>query len=66
MPLMDGKELSKRIRNQSTKTKIAVMTGGETDLASELIQNGIADYFFPKPFDIKSICRVFVIEAQNV
>lgn len=66
MPAMDGEELSKRIRKQSPITKIAVMTGGKVDVASGLIQHGIVDYFFLKPFDIKSICRIFVTEALAV
>jgi len=66
MPEMNGVELSEHIRSQSPVTKIAVMTGGEIDAASKLIRNGTADYFFPKPFDIKSICRIFATDAQAV
>lgn len=66
MPKMDGKELSKRIRSRSPDTKIAVMTGGTIDVASELLQSGTADYFFSKPFDIANICRIFTAEAQIV
>lgn len=64
MPGINGKELSIRIRNQSQNTKIAVMTGGEIDVATELVQAGVADYFFPKPFDIKTVCRIFEAETQ--
>lgn len=64
MPGINGKELSIRIRNQSPHTKIAVMTGGEIDVAAELVQAGTADYFFPKPFDLKTICRIFEAETQ--
>ena len=64
MPKMDGKELTIRIRNQSQHTKIAVMTGGEIDVAAELVQAGTADYFFQKPFDIMTICRIFEAETQ--
>jgi DNA-binding response OmpR family regulator len=66
MPKMDGKELSKRIRNRAPDTKIAVMTGGKIDVASELLQSGTADYFFSKPFDITNVCRIFTAEAQVV
>jgi DNA-binding response OmpR family regulator len=65
MPGMNGTELSHRIRNQSTSTTIAVMSGGETNAASELLRDRVADYFFPKPFSIKTICEVFAAEAQD-
>jgi DNA-binding response OmpR family regulator len=64
MPGLNGKELSHRIRNQSSFTKIAVMTGGETDIANELLNNGIADYFFLKPFDIKNVCKMLTTEVR--
>lgn len=64
MPVMGGKELSIRIRNQSKTTRIAVMTGGKIDVAAGLVKKGIADYFFSKPFEIKRICKTFVSEAQ--
>jgi DNA-binding response OmpR family regulator len=63
MPGLNGKELSHRIRNQSSFTKIAVMTGGETDIANELLNNGIADYFFLKPF-IKNVCKMLTTEVR--
>ena len=66
MPGMNGEELSHRIRNQSSLTKIAVMTGGETDVATEFLQDKTVDYFFPKPFKIKNICRIIAAEAQIV
>lgn len=50
MPEIDGTELSHRIRNQSPCTKIAVMSGGDADVAIELVNNGTVDYFFTKPF----------------
>ena len=52
MPGLDGRELSYQIRNQSTYTKIAVMTGEESDVGTELLNDGTANYFFLKPFDI--------------
>lgn len=64
MPVMNGTELSHRIRSQSPSTTIAVMSGGETNAASELLRDRVADYFFPKPFSIKIICKVFAAEAQ--
>ena len=60
MPGLNGKELSRRIRNQSPRTKIAVMTGGEIDVAKELLQDGTVNYFFPKPFDLNNICKSFI------
>ena len=64
MPFLNGRELSHRIRNQSPHVKIAIMTGGANDVAAELLKDGTADYFFPKPFNIKSICKLLIAEAQ--
>jgi DNA-binding response OmpR family regulator len=62
MPGLDGKELSYRIRNQSPFTKIAVMTGEESDVGAEILNDGTVDYFFLKPFDIKNVCEIFMAE----
>ena len=62
MPGLDGRDLSYRIRKQSPITKIAVMTGEESDVGAELLNDGTADYFFLKPFDIKNVCEVFMAE----
>jgi DNA-binding response OmpR family regulator len=64
MPYLNGRELSHRIRNQSPHVKIAIMTGGENDVAAELLIDGTVDYFFPKPFNINSICKLLTAEAQ--
>lgn len=64
MPGLTGKELAHRIRKQSPGTKIVVMTGGETEVAAELMRNGTADYFFLKPFDIKSVCEMLAAETE--
>jgi DNA-binding response OmpR family regulator len=64
MPYLNGRELSHRIRNQSPHVKIAIMTGGENDVAAELLKDGTVDYFFPKPFNINSICKLLTAEAQ--
>jgi len=64
MPGMDGIELSKRIRNQSPDTKIALMTGGDADIAKELLNDGTANYLFMKPFSVSSVCRSLIPEAQ--
>jgi hypothetical protein len=39
------------------------MTGGETDVATELLNDKTADYFFLKPFDIKTVCNTITTEA---
>ena len=64
MPGLDGRELSYRIRNQSPFTKIAIMTGEENDVGTELLNDGTADYFFLKPFDIKNVCEIFISEGN--
>jgi len=64
MPGLDGIELSKRIRNQSPHTKIAVMTGGDADIAKKLLNDGTVNYHFRKPFDINYICKSLITKAQ--
>jgi len=64
MPGLNGRELSLRIRTQSPYVKIAIMTGGENDVAAELLIDKTVDYFFPKPFNIKRICQLLIAEAQ--
>ena len=65
MPGMDGKELSRRIRNISPSAKIALMTGGEIDEEiKELLSVGTVDYFFLKPFNIKNICKTLIADAK--
>jgi DNA-binding response OmpR family regulator len=64
MPGLDGRELSYQIRNQSPFTKIAIMTGEESDVGTELLNDGTADYFFLKPFDIKNVCEIFIAEGN--
>ena len=64
MPGLNGKELSRMIRNESPNTKITLMTGGDADDIKELLENGTADYFFLKPFDIKNVCEIFIAEGN--
>lgn len=64
MPGIDGIELSKRIRNQSPDTKIAVMTGGDADIAKELLNVGTANFLFMKPFNVSSVCKSLIPEAK--
>jgi DNA-binding response OmpR family regulator len=64
MPGLNGRELSRRIRTQSPYVKIAIMTGGDNNVAAELLKDGTVNYFFPKPFNIKSICKLLIAEAQ--
>lgn len=64
MPGLDGAELSCWIRDQSPHKKIAVMTGGDADVALQLLNKGIANYFFSKPFSLRFVCKSLLAEAQ--
>ena len=65
MPGLDGIELSSRIRNHSPHAIIAVMTGGDADIGRKLLNDGLADYYFTKPFAITSVCKTLLLEAQT-
>jgi two-component system response regulator VanR len=64
MPGLEGNELSYLIRNQSPGTIIAVMTGSEFDIASDLMKDGTVNFFFPKPFNFMDIHKSFMAEDQ--
>ena len=66
MPVLDGIELSRRIRNASPNTTIALMTGAEVDRARELLADGIVDHIFLKPFPLDSVCKLLAAEAQII
>jgi CheY-like chemotaxis protein len=60
MPGLDGTELSRRIRRQCPMIKIAVMTGGNSEVATRLLNEGTADYFFSKPFNLKKLSELIL------
>lgn len=64
MPGMDGKTLSRRIRNQSKTTTIVAMSGGDSDTGLNLLKEGTVNYFFQKPFNVENIYRLFAEETQ--
>lgn len=66
MPHMGGVDLSRRIRGWSPQTTIAVMTGGEKDVATRLLNDGIADHYFAKPFAISYVCKTLLYESQTI
>lgn len=55
MPGLDGSELSRRIRDRCPPIKIALMTGGNTDIASALLNEGVIDSFLLKPFKLEKV-----------
>ena len=60
MPGLDGGELSRRIRRQCPLIRIGVMTGGDRDVATQLLNEGTADYYFDKPFNLKKLSELIV------
>lgn len=64
MPHLDGIELSLRIRNQSPYIKMALMTGSDSDIGMELLNDGTATSLFKKPFSISYVCNSLIAEAQ--
>ncbi len=65
MPGIDGVQLSHRIRKRSPWVTIGVMTGGDADAATRLLEDGTVDHFFPKPFNLIDDCRSLTTEAQT-
>ena len=66
MPGIDGIELSRRIRNTSPNTTIALMTGADADTAKELLDDGTANHLFLKPFPLSFVCKSLAAETQMV
>ena len=60
MPGLDGSQLSRRIRSRCPMIKIAVMTGGDSAIATTLLNEGTADYFFPKPFNLEELRELII------
>ena len=65
MPGMDGVELSTRIYQQSPRTKIALMTGGDNAVAKEMLDDGIVDHLFEKPFALSYVCKCMAADGQK-
>lgn len=65
MPGLDGIELSRRIRNASPNTTIALMTGGDAYIAKELLNDRTAKYLFTKPFAKSDVCKPLIADAQR-
>jgi DNA-binding response OmpR family regulator len=65
MPGLSGDELATRIRRDSPRTKLAVMTGGDGEIGSKLFKDGTADHFFLKPFTLSHVCRTLTTEIQT-
>lgn len=64
MPGIDGIELSRRIRDASHDTVIALMTGGPTGPAKDLLRDGIVDHLFIKPFPLTLVCKSLIAKGQ--
>ena len=57
MPGLSGEELATLIRKASPHTKVAIMTGGDGEIGSNLIKDGTADHLFLKPFTLYHVCK---------
>jgi len=64
MPGLNGIELSHKIRSKSPEIKIALMTGHDAAVAKDLLDDGIADHLFLKPFSLISVCKSLADEVQ--
>ena len=53
IPGLNGMELSRKIKEQSPLTKIALMTGGETESVKKLIDEGTVNHFFLEAIQYK-------------
>ena len=57
MPLMNGWELSRLVKEQSPKTPVIVMTGCCDAKHREKLNTNFVDALIPKPFNLKEIER---------
>lgn len=60
MPGMDGAELSRRIRAESSNTKIAIITACSAEVGYRLVESGIADFCFKKPCALDNLCKTLI------
>ena len=65
MPGMDGIHLSRRIRDRSPSVTIGVMTGGDAEVATGLLEHGTVDHYFAKPFDLIGVCKRLMTALQT-
>ena len=65
MPGLSGEALATRIRKKSPYTKVAVMTGGDGEIGSNLIKNGTADHFFQKPFALYHVYNILSSDSHD-
>jgi len=65
MPGLDGIKLSKRIRHQSPHARIALMTGCDADIATELLNDGTVNYLFMKPFAVSSVYKSLIAASHE-
>lgn len=63
MPGLDGIELSRRIRNVSPTTMIAVMTGADDTTVRDLLADGIIAHLFFKPFHLLTVCKSLILNV---
>ncbi len=65
MPIMDGMELTKQIKENHPDLPVIVMTGyPSVDSAVEALRNKVADYIV-KPFNINQLYKVVESEVSN-
>ena len=55
MPLMNGWELSRIVKEQSPNTPVVVITGSRDDMLWEKLNMNLVDAIIPKPFKLEEI-----------
>jgi len=64
MPVMDGIETTKHLRDSGYTGTIAALTANTAEDADMYLQNGF-DVYLPKPIDIRQLDRILNIYVRN-
>ncbi|MDQ6420230.1 response regulator transcription factor [Paenibacillus sp. LHD-117] len=67
MPVMDGEELTKQIKQQYPEIEVIILSSfGEFDYVRSTFQSGVADYILKPKLDIQHLLTVLKMTAERI
>ncbi|MEK3884102.1 response regulator transcription factor [Paenibacillus sp. PL2-23] len=67
MPVMDGEELTRQIKQQYPEIEIIILSSfGEFDYVRSTFQSGVADYILKPKLDIQHLLTVLKLTAERI